>query len=241
MNKFYCKPPKKKQPIWRFVRKIFKLIYPVKEINFEGEKFTEKCIIVSNHCNKKGPMVYEVNLPIFHARWGAYQMLGNYKSRFKYLRDVLYIQKNKVGKKKASFKAFFEAFFSLSIYKGMKVIPSFPDARLRKTLDCSIKTLESGCAVGIYPEDSSNGYFDEMTSFLPGFVLLSNVYYKKHGEDLPVYSMYYDDKQKKIYVGKPFYVQKLIESGMNKEQVAEFFKNEVNRLYYTYVKQKNIL
>ena len=67
-----------------------------------GEKFPEKCIIVANHNNKKGPLIYELNLPIFHVTWGAYQMLGSYKDRYLYLRNVLYIQKNGVGKIRAT-------------------------------------------------------------------------------------------------------------------------------------------
>ena len=230
------KIPKRKQPFWRFFRKIFHLFYNVRSVEFLGEKFPDKCIIVSNHCNKKGPMVYELNLPVFHASWGAYQMLGNYKSRFKYLRNVLYIQKNGFGKFKSTLKASFEAIFSIYVYKGMKILPSYPDARLRKTLQYSMAVLDSGAAVSVYPEDSNKGYFDEMTHFFPGFVMLSEQYYKKTGEDLPVFPVYYGDKKKKIVVGKPLYVQDLAKEGLKRDEIAERFKQTVNQLYYDHFK-----
>lgn len=231
--------PPKRQPIFRVFKWISSPFFRVKNIQFLGEKFPEKCMIVSNHNNKKGPMVFEHSLPIKHATWGAYQMLGNYKMRFKYLRDVLYIQKNGMKKGKATFKAMFEAFFSYWIYKGMKIIPSFPDSRLRRTLQYSMQCLDNGISVSMYPEDSNKGYFDEMTHFFPGFVMLAEQYYKKTGVDLPIFPAYYGRKKKKIVVGNPLYVQDLVKQGLNREEIAEKFRLEVNQLYYDHFKEEN--
>ncbi len=231
------KVPKRKQRCWRFFRKIFKLFFKAKHVEFLGEKFPDKCIIVSNHANKRGPMVYELNLPVFHASWGAYQMLGNYKSRFKYLRNVLYIQKNGFGKFKATFKALYEAVFSIFVYRGMKILPAYPDARLRKTLKYSMAMLDAGNAVAVYPEDSNQGYFDELTHFFPGFVMLAEQYYKKTGEDVPVFPVYYGIKENKIVVGKPLYVQDFARQGLSREQIADEFRKEVNALYVNHIKE----
>ncbi len=231
------KVPKRKQKVWRVARKIFKPFFSIKSVEFIGEKFPNKCLIVSNHENKRGPMVYELNLPVFHASWGAYQMLGNYSSRFHYLRDVLYIQKNGFNKFKSTLKAGFEAIFSIFMYKGMKILPSYPDARLRKTLKYSMDMLDAGYAVSVYPEDSNKGYFEEMTHFFPGFVMLAQQYYKKTGEDLPVFPVYYGKKKKKIVVGKPLYVQDFVKQGLTREEIAEKFRLEVNQLYYDYFKE----
>ena len=230
------KVPSRKQPFWRVVKAVLKPFLKTKSIEFEGEKFPDKCIIVSNHNNKIGPMVYELNLPVFHASWGAYQMLGSYKERFHYLRDVLYIQKNGHSKFRATSKAWFEAIFSIFFYRGMKILPSYPDARLRKTLQYSMAMLDAGGAVSVYPEDSSKGYFDEMTTFLQGFVALAQAYYKKTGEDLPIFPVYWGRKPNKIVVGKPLYVQPMVQEGLDKTQIADRFKDEVNRLYTTYFK-----
>ena len=230
------KLPGKRQPIWRIFKFILRPFYRVKNVEFLGEKFPQKCIIVSNHQNKRGPMVYEHSLPVRHATWGAYQMLGSYKMRFHYLRDVLYIQKNGLKKGKATFKAMIEALFSLWTYRGMKILPSFPDARFRSTLRYSMECLDNGLAVSMYPEDSNKGYFDEMTHFFSGFVMLAEQYYKKTGEDVPIFPAYYGVKKKKIVVGKPLYVQDFIKQGLNREEIAEKFRLEVNQLYYDHFK-----
>lgn len=229
--------PPKKQPIWKVFRFLFKPFFKVKKVEFLDEKFAEKCIIISNHNNKKGPMVYEMCLPVRHATWGAYQMLGSYKMRFHYLRDVLYVQKNGVKKWKATLKAGFEAIFSIFTYRGMKVIPSYPDARFRKTLNYSMRCLDAGMAVSMYPEDSNQGYFDEMTHFFSGFVVLAQTYYKKTGEDVPVFPAYYGRKKKKIVVGKHLYVQDFVCQGLSRDEIAEAFRLEVNQLFYDHFKE----
>lgn len=236
-NPIKWKMPKKRQPCWRVFKFIFRPIFYVKNVEFLGEKFPEKCIIIANHNNKKGPMVYEFSLPTRHVTWGAYQMLGSYKMRFRYLRDVLYIQKNGVKKWKATIKAGFEAIFSIYSYRGMKVIPSYPDARLRKTLQYSMDCLDNNFAISLFPEDSNEGYFDEMKHFFPGFVMLAEQYYKKTGEDLPVFPIYYGRKKKKIVVGKPLYVQDFVKQGLKRDEIAEKFRLEVNKLYNDYFKE----
>ena len=91
--------------------------------------------------------------------------------------------------------------------------------------------LDAGGAVSVYPDDSSEGYFDELTKFFPGFVSLAQQYYKKTGEDVPVFPVYWSRKHNKIVVGKPEYVQELVKEGLDREQIADHFKEAVNDLY----------
>ncbi len=239
-KKIKWKLPKKSQPIWAIFKGLFHPFFYVKNVEFLGEKFPKKCIIVSNHNNKKGPVVYEFSLPVRHATWGAHNMLGSYKMRFDYLRDVFYMQKNGVKKWKATLRAGFESLFSIFVYKGIKVLPTFTDARFRKTLQYSMQCLDNDLAVSVYPENSNEGYFDEMTHFFPGFVMLADLYFKRTGEDLPVFPVYYGRKKKKIVVGKPLYVQDFKKQGLNREEIAEKFRLEVNKLYHDHFKEVTI-
>lgn len=119
----------------------------------------------------------------------------------------------------------------------MKILPSYPDARLRKTLKYSMDMLDAGYSVSVYPEDSNKGYFQEMRHFFPGFVMLSQQYYKKTGKDLPVFPVYYGRKKKKIVVGNPLYIQDFVKQGLDREQIADKFRMEVNQLYHDHFKE----
>ena len=229
-NKEY-KVPKRRQPIFTPVKQVLKLFYRKPKIVYLDEKLPDKAIIISNHCSKKGPMALEIYLPVFNVKWGAYEMLGNYKSRFRYLRDVYYMQKKGLGKFSASLHAGFEAIFSKLFYKGMKFLPTYSDGRLMTTINNSMKVLDSGASIMIFPENSNEGYKEEMTEFFPGFVMLAERYLKKGG-DAPICPIYYNDKKRVIIVGKQYNIKEFIDKGLDRYQIAEEVRNIVNDLYH---------
>jgi hypothetical protein len=237
MSKIELRKPKRKQPVWKVVKPIVKLFFNAK-VRIIADEVPEKSIIAAIHSAKRGPMVYECNYPRFHATWGAYQMMGNYKSRFNYLRNVLYIQKMHKNKFSATLKAAFEALFSIYFYRGIKVLPTYQDNRLKSTLQVSMEALDQNMSVMVFPEDSNKGYFNEMTAAFPGFVMLAEQYYKRTGEDLPIMPVHYQRKTGELLIGHPLYIQELkasVEGGLNKQQVADIFKDEINALYRKYI------
>ena len=50
-----------------------------KIINLAGE-LPKKSIILANHSAKSGPPSFDLYYPVTCAKWGAYQMFGNFKS-----------------------------------------------------------------------------------------------------------------------------------------------------------------
>ena len=229
-----------KQPIYKpFKKLIMPLIFKRPQIiNLAGE-LPEKSIVLANHSAKSGPPCLDIYYPVACYKWGAYQMFGNFKSRKEYLRDILYIKK--CGKKPGfgtSFKAWLMAIFSPWVYKGMRLMPTYPDARFANTLRNSAKVLDAGMSVMIYPENSNEGYKDILTEFFPGFVMLAEKYFRATGEDVPVYPVYYSIKKRIMVIGKPLFVQDFAKQGMDRYQIAEKFCGAVNQLYYDYVQDK---
>lgn len=224
--------PKRKQRVFGPIKKILKFFCKKIKVVSVGGELMENALLLANHANKKGPLIYELYLPIHCVKWGAHEMLGNYKQRWHYLRDVLYIQKNGVNKFKATIKATFEAIFSKFFYRGIKVLPTYKDARVRRTFDKSVDVLNDGSAVMIYPENSDNGYFDVLTAFYSGFTFIAEKYYKVNGVDVPIRPVYYHKKKRIIVVGEPCFYSEMKNSGMKRDEMAEFMKNKVNDLYY---------
>lgn len=207
-------------------------------INLAGE-IPDKCIVLANHSAKSGPPCLDLYFPKKTAKWGAYQMFGNYQSRKAYLRDILYIQK--CGKKpgfKTSFIASVLAVFNPMVYKGMWMMPTYPDGRFATTLRNSAKVLDANIPVMVFPENSNEGYKDVLTEFFPGFVMLAEKYYRATGEDVPVYPVYYSIKKRIMIIGKPMFVQDMVKEGLNRYQIAEKYCQAVNALYFEYVADK---
>ncbi|MGN0814258.1 MAG: hypothetical protein ACI4MH_03400 [Candidatus Coproplasma sp.] len=231
------KLPKKKQPFFSVIKLIIRPFYKRPQLVTECEKVEQRAIYVSNHCAKRGAVIMEMYLPVRTAKWGAHEMLEDYRTRRKYLRDVFYMQKKGFGKFRSSFLATFEAFFSIFFYRGMKFMPTYTDARFAKTLNDSVEVLKDDTAVLVFPEDSGEGYKDVMEKFFPGFVMLADNYYRKTKEDLPVYPVYYSQSANKLIVGKPEYLHDLKAQGYDRNAVAELMCNKVNGLYYEYCKK----
>ncbi len=232
--------PKRKMISYKFLQLFMRRKFKKPEIiNLTGGEIADKSIIVINHANKKGPAAIDLRFPKKAAKWGAHQMLDYYSERKAYLRDILYIKKN--GKKPGfatSFKASIEAMLSLWPYKGIWVIPTYQDARFIKTLRYSTAMIDQNVPVMVFPEDSNSGYFDVLTKFFPGFIALSEYYYKKNNVDLPIYPCYYSIPKAKIIIDNPIYVQDLVKQGMTREEIAQHYCDAVNRLYLEYVAEK---
>lgn len=233
-NKYVYK--RRKQPFFKLIGCILRLFIkkPKKIINY-NESIDEKAIFLSTHCGKNGPYCLSQYLPYKHATWGASEMLGKYRVRRRYLKDVLYVQKLHKKKFPSAIKATILAFFNPFIYKGMSVIPTHQDINFVTTLNNSINTLNNNYPILIFPEDSTDGYKEILEKLLPGFIILSERYYKKEKIDLPIYPIYYHYKKRVILIGKPLYIQKLKSDNKTNDEICEIFKNEINNLYFNYI------
>lgn len=232
------KLPSRKQPIYKLFRPIMKLFFKKPEtINLVGE-IDDRAIILANHSAKSGPPALDLYFPKKTCKWGAYQMFGNYRMRRAYLKDILYIQKCGAKPFKAKVLATILGALNQFIYKGMWMMPSYPDMRLIKTLRNSCEVINANIPVMIFPENSNQGYKDVLTEFFPGFVMLAEKYYKDYGIDLPIYPVYYSIKKRIMIIDKPMYVQEYVAKGCNRDEICKIFCDAVNRLYFEYVEKK---
>ena len=228
---------KKRQPVWKCVSKVLKLFFRKPKIVSLSGELPQKAIYVANHSAMFGPLMYNLHLPAETAAWGAYPMLGSYKMRYHYLRDVYFIQKRHKSKFSATILAFFEAFFSPFFYKGLRVLPSYNDTRFIATIRKSMQMLDNDISVIIYPEYSRDGYRELPTRFYAGFVELARYYLKKHGQDLPIYPVYYHAKKKVMVIGEPQYISDYLNRGLNRKQIAQEFCTQLNSLFLEHIQK----
>lgn len=231
-SKYEYSLPKKKQPVFSCVKGVIKLFVKKVKVVVLGGEIKEPTLFLANHANKMGPVIYELFFPVYTVKWGAHEMLGSYKERRSYLKDILYIKKNKKGKVYASVKATFEAIFSGAMYKGLKFVGTYRNAGAFKTVKKTCDILNNDISVMVFPENSDDGYFDEMVSFYPGFVPVAEQMKKRHGKDVAIRPVYYHKKKSLIVIGKEFLFSQFKAMNLKREEIAEFFKERVNELYY---------
>ena len=219
---------KKKQPIYGFFTTVMKIfLHKPKFIN-QNDFLPKDGLLVGPHMGKWGPFYMSQYMPFKYAVIGAHPMLGNYKDRWKYLRDVLYVQKAHKGKFVSSLKATFEAFFSKGMYKGMHVIPSYEDMRLLYTIHDAASTMDNGLPVMIFPENSDKGYQKVLFDLHEGYITVANFISKKRQKETPIYPFYVHVRRKYLAIGKPFYLSDF--EGKSIEEIIRFTMEKVNEL-----------
>lgn len=221
---------KKNRKKWFRVFKCFlRLINKRPEFVFLEGKPEQGSIILSNHVGTTAPLKYELYFDHQFRFWGAHQMNDGMKSMYKYLSTTFYQEKKHWKPFPAKVVAFLGTPITTVIYKGIRLISTYKDTRLRKTLKESIDTLNNNESIIIFPEDSTLGYLDELVGFHPGFVLLLNQYCKD-GKDVPIYTSYYQKKQNRFVMGKKFMYSDFVKQNLTKEEIAEILKDECNKL-----------
>ena len=220
---------KKKQPFFRIIKGIIK-IFAIKKpkIVNQNDKIPTDGILLGPHMWKMGPFYLSTYYPEKCAIMGASPMLGSYKERFHYLRDIYYMQKCHKKKFASTLKAGFEAIFSIYIYKGMHLIPSYEDMRLLQTISDIKGNLENGLPVFIFPENSDKGYQLVMNDLREGFITIVKFLNKKRGIDTPIYPYYVHKKRRYLAIGKPFYLSEW--EGKPNSDLVEYAKDRINEL-----------
>ena len=218
------------RPGWfKGLKTFLKLFIRKPKYVYLGEGFADTSLILSNHHGAKGPLALELYFPKQFRFWGTYEMNSSLKEVYAYLKDIYFYQKKHMKKWLATIVAFIACPLLYMFYRGLRLISTYRDFRFKNTLKESVKTLRSNCNLIIFPEDSSNGYFDQMTEFFSGFVSLAN-YCFRNGMDLPVYVTYLRKKERIFVIDKPFMWSEMAALSLSKTEIAQMLLKRCNAL-----------
>ena len=213
---------KKKHPIFNRVKSILRIFKKEHKVIYLGNKVEESSIVLCNHVGASGPLSWEL-YPQFPFRfWGTFEMNSDFKTMYKYLSKIYFHQKKHWPLWLSRVFCVIATPVMKGMYKGLEVISTYSDMRLKTTISTSVEIIEEGHNIVIFPEDSSHGYFEKMTKFFPGFLLLAKTCYKK-GIDIPIYVAYYNKGKKKIVIDEPIKYSELITKyeGLSFEDISQ--------------------
>ena len=220
---------KKKRKIWfKILKNIMKMRYKRPAFVYLGEKFEYGSVILSNHEGTDAPMSLEIYNPHPTRMWGAHEMNSGLRAMYKYQTRVYYHEKKHWNLHLARLFCLLASPLTFLFYKGLNLISTYQDARLKKTINESIEALKKGESIVIYPEHSDKGYLAQLEGFHNGFILLCEVALKK-GLDLPIYVTYYRKSDKVYVIDKPV-LYSVISQGKTKDEVAQVLLNRCNQL-----------
>ena len=211
------------------LRNFLKIFIRKPKFVYLGEKIKSPSIILSNHVGKSAPLKLDLYLKTSFRFWGAHEMNEGLGSVYKYLSKTFYHEKQHWNLHAARAFCLIAAPLTYLYYRGLNLISTYQDHRLKRTIEESISTLKDGHSVLIFPEDSKDGYFDNLKAFYGGFATLANRCYKQ-GMDLPIYVSYFIKKKKTYIIDKPIMFSELIKEGFDRDKIAKDLCDRANSL-----------
>lgn len=222
---------KKERKLWfRCLKQIMRIRYKRPTfVYLDGKEFQNGAIILSNHEGTDAPLSLEIYCPAPIRMWGASEMNSGLKAMYKYQTQVYYHEKKHWNLLLARLFCLIASPLTNMFYKGLNLISTYNDSRLRTTLRESIEAIQKGEDIVIYPEDSTDGYFEELKAFHKGFILLAETCYSK-GIDVPIYVTYLKKKEHIYVIDKPILYSQLKEECGTREKITEKLLNRCNEL-----------
>ncbi|MBE6645048.1 MAG: hypothetical protein E7612_06700 [Ruminococcaceae bacterium] len=218
-----------RKPWFRFVKKIMRLFIKETEFVYLSKKIDEPTIILSNHVGTAAPLAWELYGKLPFRFWGASEMNSGLVSLYKYQTRVFYHEKKHWNLHLARLFCIIASPLTNMFYKGINLISTYHDIHFTKTISESIRTLEDGKSVIIFPEISDKGYLDVLEGFHQGFTVLGSILTKK-GKDFPITVAYYRKNEKRYIVDKPIMVSELFDGKLSREEIAKKLCDRCNEL-----------
>lgn len=220
---------KQKRKAWfRGLKQILKIRYKKAQFYYLGEKPTEGAIILSNHVGTDAPLSLEIYADFPVRMWGAYEMNSGLVKLYKYQSAVYYHEKKGWNLHLARLFCLIASPLTNLFYKGLNLISTYHDTRLRTTLEESLTAIgERRENIVIFPEDSSDGYLDELKGFHAGFIMLAEKCLHA-GIDVPIYAAYFKLKEHQYVFDAPIRYSELKAKFGSRNEIAAYLCNRCN-------------
>ena len=217
-------------PFFKGYRHFIKLFKKKVTFYHVGDQEPEGTLILSNHEASKGPLAWELYYDKQVRMMGTEEMNSGFRRLYSYQTRVYYHQKHKWNLSLARIFCLIASPVVYFFYKGLQLISIRKGVGLKTTVrDTCTALLDFKERVVLFPEDSSKGYFKEITEFKQGFLLICEQAYKR-GHDLPIAVAYVKKNQNTCLIDQPVRYSVLLEKYRTRENIAEALRLRCNEL-----------
>lgn len=192
---------KKTSLAYKIIKWLVRACYPKMEVEGTRNLPDAPSIIVGNHTQMNGPIAAELYCPGRHYTWCAGQMM-KLKEVPEYAFRDFWSQKPRWTHPFYKLMSYIIAPLSVCLFNNANTVGVYRDARIIKTFKDTVKRLEEGNHVVIFPEHDVK-YNHILYDFQDKFIDIARLYYKKTGKELAFVPLYIAPKLKKMYLGKP--------------------------------------
>lgn len=187
--------------MYKCIKGLVALFYPKTELI--GTLPEGAAIVVGNHTKMNGPICSELFMPQPRYTWCNGEMMDkNEVAAYAY--QDFWFQKPKLLRPFYKLLSHLIVPFSVCVFNNADTIGVYRDARIMSTFKTTLKHLQEGCRIVIFPEHSEP-HNHIVNDFQDKFIDIARLYYKKTGQRLPFVPLYIAPTLKQMHLGDPIY------------------------------------
>lgn len=221
---------KKKQTTvpFQIIKSLVRLFYGKLEV-IGLENLPEKdAVLVANHSQMNGPIAGELFLPENCYIWCAGQMM-NRKEVAEYAFTDFWSQKPRWVQPFYRVLSHLITPLAVCLFNNARTIAVYRDMRIMSTFKETIKKLQEGANILIFPEkDEKNNNI--LYRFQENFVDVAKLYYKKTGIALTFVPMYIAPRLRKMYIGKGILFDGNAPIEEERKRISEWSSKEITKI-----------
>jgi len=219
---------KKTSLLFRVTKWLVRVFYIKYEVEGLENLPDEPCIVVGNHTQMHGPLASELYFPGHSYTWCAGQMM-NLKEVPEYAFTDFWSQKPQYTHPVYKLLSYLIAPLAVCIFNNANTIGVYRDGRIITTFKETVKRLNEGASVVIFPEHDVK-YNNIVYEFQEGFVDIARLYYRRTGKELAFVPLYIAPKLHKMYLGKPIRFNAAAPKGEEPKRICSYLMDEITQM-----------
>lgn len=216
---------KKISPLFKVIKWLIWLLYPKMNVEGYDNLPDEPVIIVGNHTQMNGPIACELYFPGNRYTWCAGQMM-KVKDVPAYAFKDFWSQKPAYTHPLYKLLSYIIAPLAAFIFTNANTIAVYRDSRILSTFRTTLKKLEEGAQIVIFPEHDVK-YNNIVYEFQDKFIDVAKLYHKKTGKELAFVPLYIAPKLKKMYLGKPIRFSSETPIEEERKKICDYLMKEI--------------
>ena len=193
--------PSRSPLLYRLIYRVIRLLSPKYKLSGTENLPPEPCVIVGNHCQMYGPIAAEMYMPRPRYTWCIGEMMNRKEVPAYAFQDFWSMKPRRI---RWFYRLLSHVIAPIAeyVFTHARTIPVYRDARVMTTFRQSVKRLEEGADIVIFPE-KAEPYNAILCRFQEHFADLAGLYYKRTGTAVCFVPMYTAPALKSICFGEP--------------------------------------
>ena len=222
---------KKQSAFYKFIRFIVRNAVHRFDEEGTGNIPEEACIFVGNHSQMYGPILSELyapGAPDMRYTWCAGEMMDK-RAVADYAYRDFWCDKPVYIKWFYRLLSYIIVPLAVSIFNNAYTIAVYRDMRIGQTFKDTIRALDEGANIVIFPEGRSK-HNNIIYDFQKHFVDVAKVYYGRTKKEVQFVPVYIAPKLKKVYYGKPVRFDHTVPMDEERERICATLMDTITTL-----------